>query len=53
MNKTKLWIFNIVMLVIFIVVVFVPIKDGKTLFEIGMDTIMGVSHIKNDHSVIE
>ena len=53
MNKTKLWIFNITMLVIFIVVVFVPVLDGRTIFEVGMDKIMGVSHTKNDHIVNE
>ena len=40
--KTKQWVFNIVMLIIFVVVVFVPIKNDRTLFKMGMDKIMGV-----------
>ena len=41
-KKTQAWIFNIVMLVVFILIVFVPIYDGKTLFKVGMDKVMGV-----------
>ncbi len=31
------------MLFVFIVVVFLPIMDGQTLFEVGMDKIIGAS----------
>ena len=42
-KQVKLWIFNIVMLVFFIFVVFIPLNDGKTLFTTGMDKLLGVA----------
>ena len=41
-KETKLWVFNIAMLIFFIFVVFVPVKGGDTVFKICMDKIMGV-----------
>lgn len=49
MNKqTKLWVFNFIMLVFFIFVVFIPINDGRTLFKTGMDKLMGVTMVEDN-----
>ncbi len=46
-KETKLWVFNIAMLIFFIFVVIVPIKGGDTVFKICMDKIMGVTTMED------
>ena len=46
--KTQQWVFNIVMLIAFILIVFVPINDEQTLFDMGMDKLLGVQTSKEN-----
>lgn len=52
-KKAKAWIFNLVMLALFLLIAVYPIKEGKSLIDLGLDQLFSSSIDKNKTSESE
>jgi len=49
-KKAKAWIFNLVMLALFLSIAVYPIKEGKSLIDLGLDQLFSYSKNENKSS---
>lgn len=52
-KKAKAWIFNLAMLVLFLLIAVYPIKEGKSLIDLGLDQLFSSSIDENKTSESE
>lgn len=46
-KKAKAWIFNLAMLALFIMIAIYPVREGKSLIDLGLDRLFSHSTDKN------